>query len=167
MSDSLRPHGLQHARLPCPLPSPGVCPGSCSLNRWCWFNHQLESMTWPSHLLPPTSLSVLNLSQPQGLSQWVSSWHHVVKVLELQLQHQFFQWVFKVDFLSERLVWSPFCPRDSQESSTASQFKSISSSVLSFRYSSTLISLCGYWKGHSLNYMHLCWQRMSLLLIPV
>ena len=34
--DSLRPHGLQHARLPCPSPSPGVCPSSCSLNQWCY-----------------------------------------------------------------------------------------------------------------------------------
>ena len=33
MSDSLQPHGLQHARLPCPSPSPGVCPSSCVLNR--------------------------------------------------------------------------------------------------------------------------------------
>ena len=122
-------------------------------------------MTWPSHLLPPTSLSVLNLSQPQGLSQWVSSWHQVVKVLELQLQHQSFQWVFKVDFLSDWLVWSPFCPTDSQESSPASQFESISSLVLSFLYGPALTSICGYWKGHSLDYMHLCWQRMSLLLI--
>ena len=35
MSDSLRPHGLQHTRLPCPSPSPGVCPDSCPLCRWC------------------------------------------------------------------------------------------------------------------------------------
>ena len=35
MSDSLRPHGLQHARLPCPLLSPGVCSNSCPLGRWC------------------------------------------------------------------------------------------------------------------------------------
>ena len=35
VSDSLRPHGLQHARPPCPSPSPGVCPTSCSLYRWC------------------------------------------------------------------------------------------------------------------------------------
>ena len=33
--DSLQPHGLQHARLPCPLPSPRVSPSSCLLNRWC------------------------------------------------------------------------------------------------------------------------------------
>ena len=35
VSDSLRPHGLQHARLPCPSPSPGVCSNSHPLNRWC------------------------------------------------------------------------------------------------------------------------------------
>ena len=35
VSDSLRPQGLQHARLPCPLLSSGVCPNSCPLNRWC------------------------------------------------------------------------------------------------------------------------------------
>ena len=33
--DVIRPHGLQHARLPCPSPSPRVCPSSCSLHRWC------------------------------------------------------------------------------------------------------------------------------------
>ena len=35
ISDSLRPHGLQHARLPCPSLSPGVCPSSCPLSQWC------------------------------------------------------------------------------------------------------------------------------------
>ena len=44
--------------------------------------------------------------------------------------------------------WSPCSPRDSQESSTP-QFKSISSSVLSFLYGSTLTSIHDYWKNHS------------------
>ena len=35
VSDSLRPHGLQHARLPCPSPTPGACSKSCPLSRWC------------------------------------------------------------------------------------------------------------------------------------
>ena len=35
MSDSLRPHGPQHARLPCPSLSPGVCSESCLLSQWC------------------------------------------------------------------------------------------------------------------------------------
>ena len=35
VSDSLRPHRLQHARLPCPLPSPGACSNECPLSQWC------------------------------------------------------------------------------------------------------------------------------------
>ena len=35
VSDSLRPHGLQHTRPPCPSPTPGVYPNSCPLSRWC------------------------------------------------------------------------------------------------------------------------------------
>ena len=35
LSDSLRPHGLQHTRLPYPSPTPGACSNSCLLNRWC------------------------------------------------------------------------------------------------------------------------------------
>ena len=84
MSDSLQPHGLQHARLPCPSQSPGVCPSSCPLNGWCI---QL------SHPLSPPSPFALSLSQHQGLFQWVSSSHQVAKVLEFQLHHQSFQWV--------------------------------------------------------------------------
>ena len=41
----------------------------------------------------------VNLSQHQGLFQWVISLHQVAKVLELQLQHQSFQWIFRTDFL--------------------------------------------------------------------
>jgi len=43
--------------------------------------------------------SCLQSSQLQGLFQWVSSSHQVAKVLELQLQHQSFQWIFRTDFL--------------------------------------------------------------------
>ena len=35
MSDSLKPHGLQHTRLPCPSPTAGACSNSCPLSRWC------------------------------------------------------------------------------------------------------------------------------------
>ena len=48
---------------------------------------------------------------------------------------------FRVDFFWHWLIWSSRCPRDSQESSSAPQFKSINSSVLSFLYSSTLTSI--------------------------
>ena len=115
MSDSLRLRGLQHSRLPCSSPTPGACTDSCPLSQWYWII--LSSVS----LSPPA----LNLSQHQGLFQWVSSSLQVAKVLELQLQHQSFQWVFRTDFLYDGLVWSPCCPRDSQKPSPAPWFKSI------------------------------------------
>ena len=62
---------------------------SCPSSQWCYLFHPLLS---PS---PPAP----NLSQHQGLFQWVSSSHQVAKVLEFQLQHQSFQWIFRTDFL--------------------------------------------------------------------
>ena len=53
----------------------------------------------PSHPLSSPSLPAFNLSQHRGLFQWVSSLHQVSKVLELQLQRQSFQWIFRTDFL--------------------------------------------------------------------
>ena len=54
-----------------------------------------------SHPLSSHSPPSFNLSQNQGVLQWVSSLHQVAKVLELQLQlqHQSFQWIFRTDFL--------------------------------------------------------------------
>ena len=49
--------------------------------------------------LLPASPPALNLSQHQGLFQWVGSSYQVAKVLELQLQHKSFKWIFKIDFL--------------------------------------------------------------------
>ena len=51
-----------------------------------------------------------------------------------------------------------YSPRDSQESSTTSQFKSINSLALSILYSPTLTSIHDYWKNHSFRYTDLCWQ---------
>ena len=53
----------------------------------------------PSHPWLSPSPPAFNLSQHQGLFQWVSSSHQVVKALEFQLQHQSFQWIFRTDFL--------------------------------------------------------------------
>ena len=60
-----------------------------------WVNDAIQ----PSHPLLPPSPPALNLSQHHGLFQWVGSLHQVAKVLELQLQHQSFQWIFRADFL--------------------------------------------------------------------
>ena len=52
-------------------------------------------------------------------------------------------------FPLDSLVWFPFCPRDSQESSLEPQFESICSLMLNLLYGSTLISIHDYWKNHS------------------
>ena len=73
-------------------------------------HHQLSELTqthvhWvgeaiqPSHPLMSPLPPTFNCSQHQGLFQWVSSLPQVAKVLGLQLQHQSFQWIFRVDFL--------------------------------------------------------------------
>ena len=61
--------------------------------------HWVSDAIQPSHPLSSPSPPDLNLSKHQGLFQWVSSSHQVTKVLELQLQHQSFQWIFRTDFL--------------------------------------------------------------------
>ena len=50
VSDSLRPHGLQHARLPCPSPTPGVYSDSCLLSRWCLPTISSSVVPFFSHL---------------------------------------------------------------------------------------------------------------------
>ena len=61
--------------------------------------HWVGDAIQPSHSLSSPSPPVLNLSQHQGLFQWVSSSHQVAKVLELQLQHLSYQGIFRTDFL--------------------------------------------------------------------
>ena len=88
-------------------------------------SHRVGDAIQPSHPLLSPSPPAFNLSQHQGLFQWVSSVHQVAKVLEFQLQHQSFQWIFRTDFLLDWLIWSACSPRDFQESSPTPQFKSI------------------------------------------
>ena len=84
---TLRPHGLQQARLYHLL--------ELAQTHVHWVSDAIQS----SHPLSPTSPLAVNLAQHQGIFQWVSSFHQVAKVLKLQLQHQSFQWIFRADFL--------------------------------------------------------------------
>ena len=61
--------------------------------------HWISDAIQPSHLLSPSSPSPFNLSQHQALFHWVGCLYQVARVWELQLQHQSFQWVFRVDSL--------------------------------------------------------------------
>ena len=87
---TLQPHGLQHARPPCPSPTPELTQT---------YVHWISDAFQPSHPLLSLSPPAFNLSQHQGLSKYISSSHHVAKVLEFQLQHQSFQRILRTDFL--------------------------------------------------------------------
>ena len=84
-------------------------PMDCSMPGFA-VHHQLPELTqthvhWvgdaikPSHPLSSPSPPTFNLSQDQDLFKWVSSSHQVAKILEFQLQHQSFQWIFRTDLL--------------------------------------------------------------------
>ena len=90
VSDSLRPHESQHARPPCPSPTP-----ESTQTHVHWVGDAIQ----PSYSLSSPSPPTLNLSQHQGLFKWVSSSYQVAKVLEFQLQHQSFQWTPRTDLL--------------------------------------------------------------------
>ena len=115
VSDSLRPHDLQHARLHCLSLSPRVCSNSCPLSQWC---HPTISSS-----VAPFSSSVIPFSScPQSFPASASFPKRRLyasggQVLVLQLQHQSFQWIFRVDLLLDWLVWS-CSPRDSQDFSS-------------------------------------------------
>ena len=61
--------------------------------------HKVSDAIQPSHPLSSPSPPAPNPSQHQGLFQWVNSSHQLAKVLEFQLQHQFFQWTPRTDLL--------------------------------------------------------------------
>ena len=124
MSNCLQPHGLHQDRPPCPSPSPGACPNSCPLSRWC--HPGISSSVVPFSSCPQS----LPASEFFPMSQLVTWGGQSTGVSPL------------ASFLPKNTQdWSPCSPRDSQESSPTPQFKSISSSVLSFLHSPTLTSI--------------------------
>ena len=116
MSNSLWPHGLQHARPPCPSPTPGGYSNSCPLSLWCHATTSSSVVPFSSHLqsFPPSG------SFP--MSQFFASGGQSIGVLA------------SASFLPMNIqdwfpVGSPCSPRDSQESSPTPQFKSSRSVV--------------------------------------
>ena len=147
VSDSLQPHELQHARPPCPSPSPGVHSNSYPLSWWC--HPAISSSVLPFSSCPqslPTSESfpMSQLFTWGGQSIGVSA---LASVLPKKSQG----WSPLDQPWSKGLVGSPCSPRDFLESSPTPQFKSINSSALSFLHSPTLATIHDYWKNHSLD----------------
>ena len=133
------PYGLQHARVLSPALSPrGLCSNPCPLSQWCYLN---------------TASSVAPLSCAINFSQhWVSpnasvlfiSWPNSRSVLVLPMNIQ--GW-----FSLGLMVWSPCCPRDSQESSLGPQFERTNYLALGSLYDPILTSI------------HICMSRTTYL----
>ena len=118
------------------------------------FVNWVDDAIQPLHLLPSPS-PAFNLFQHLRHFQWVHSLHQVAKVLELQLQHQYFQWVFRVDF---KIDWFDFLTVQRTLKSLL-QHHSLKASIL---WCSVLCSNAQFihdsWKKHSFDYMGLYWQ---------
>ena len=113
---------------------------------------------WDSDAVQPSLLSLsphaFDLSQHEDLLQWGS----LYQMSSIGASASVLSMIFRVAFLLCWPVWSPCSPGDSQESSPALQFESISSLVLSLLYGPTLTSVHDYWKSRSFDYMELCRQ---------
>ena len=94
---TLRSHGLQHARLPCPSVSPRICWNLCPLSQWCYVNISSSAAPFscPQSFPASGSFPVSRLFASGG------------QKLELQFQHQSFQWIFRVEFSARKsvIVW--------------------------------------------------------------
>ena len=125
MSDSLRPYGLQHTRLPCPSPPPGACPNSCPLSQWCHttivssvipFSSCLQS--FPASEYFPMSKYFASGGQSNGVSASAS-------VLPMNIQDWFPEFLLGLTGLISLLS------KGLSRIFSNPQFKSISPSVLS------------------------------------
>ena len=148
MSVSLQPHGLQHARLPCPSQSPGASPNPCPLSWWCH---------------PAISSSVLLLSCLQsspGSGSFPMSWLFTscgrnsrasasASVLPMNVLGWFPLGLTGLISLKSKGLSSLLQHHD---------LKSSKSLALSFLYDPTCTSVHDYWKTHSIDYTDLCWQ---------
>ena len=138
VSDSLWPHGLQHTRLPCPSPTPGLYSNSCPLRRW-YHPTISSSVTPPPPAFNTTSGSFLMshvfLSGGQSIGASASA-----SVLPMNIQDWFpLGWIGWISLQSMGLsrVFSN------------TTLTGINSSALSFLYSPTLTSIHDHWKNHS------------------
>ena len=137
-SNSLQPHRLQHARQPCPTPTPGASSNSCPLSRWCQPTISSSVIPFSSHLqsFPASGSFPMNQffasgGQSIGVSFSISPSNEYSGLIS-----------FRIDWFDLLAVQGTLKGLFQHHSSKASK-------ALSFLYSSTLTSLHDYWKHHS------------------
>ena len=155
MSDTLQPHGMQHARLLCPSPTPGVYSNSCPLSWWCHPTISSSIVPISSHLQSFPASGSFPISQFLAWGGQSIGASASASVLPMNIQDWFPLGLIGLISLS---------PRDSQESYPAPQFKSINSLALSFLYGPTLTTIHHYWKNIALTRWTFVGKIMSLLL---
>ena len=142
MSDSLLPHESQHARPPCPPPTPGIHPDSCPSSQWCHPAISSSVVPFSSCLqsLPASeSFPMSQLFTWGGQSIGVSA---LASVLPMNTQ----DWS-----PLEGTGWISLQSKGLSRVFSKTTFKSINSSALSFLHSPTLTSIHDHWKNHSLD----------------
>ena len=142
MSDSLWPHGVQHARLPCPSSS-GFCSNSPS-----WSRDVVSSI---SPLLRPSS-PALSLSNELAFhNRWPKFWSLSFSISPSNEYSGLISFkIDRFDLLAVQGTIKSLLPNHNS--------KNINSSVLSLLYGSILTSIHDYWKNYSFDYMDLCWK---------
>ena len=141
LSDSLRPHGLQHTRPPCPSPAPGFYLNSCPLSQW------RHPTIWSSIVPFSSCLQSFPASGSFQMSQFFASGGQSIgvsasaSVLPMNSQDWFSLGLAGWISLQSKGLSRVFSP--------ALQFRSISSLVVSSLYSPALTSIRDYWKNHS------------------
>ena len=154
VSDSLQPHGLQHARPSCPSPTPGVHPNSCPMSHWCHStisSSVIPFSSWPQSFPASGSFPMGQLFASGGQSIGVSA---SASVLPMNTQ----EWPSL-----EWTGWIPFQSKGLSRVFSNTTVQSINSSVLSFLHSPTLTSIHDYWKNQSFDWMDLCWLLFNML----
>ena len=155
MSDSLQPHGLQHARLPCPSQSPGVCSKSGPLSRWC--HPIILSSVGPLSSVGSSCLQSFPESGSFPMGQFFASGSQSIgdsasaSVFPIEYLGLVFFRIDRFDLLTVQ--------GNSLKSSPAPQLESINCLALSLLYSATLTSVYDYWKNHSSAHMDSGRQR--------
>ena len=149
MSKSLWPHGLQHARPPCPLPTPGVYSNLCPLSRWCHLTISFSVIPFSSCLQSFPASGSFPISQffawgGQSIGVSVSA-----SVLSVNIQ----DW-----FPSGWTGWISWQSKGFSRVFSNTTVQSVNSLAVSFLYSPALTSMLDYWKNPSFDWMDLCWQ---------
>ena len=149
MSDSLWPYGLQHARLPCPSPSPGACSNSCPLSQWCYptISSSVIPFSSCSQSFPASGsflMSQLFASGDQSIGASASA-----LVLLMNIRDWFPLGLTGLISLQPKGLSKVFSNTTVQKH----QF-----SCAQPLYGPTLTSIHDYWKNHSFDYTDLCGQ---------